>query len=127
MPMKVFSILCYSQLAYSVRGLQGKQFQIHHKKQYDESMHFTAAGKYLGFFVGPGRGELSWDGPLAKFVKRAYTWSVARLGLQISLRAFVCYIASVLSYIWQLEDVLHCSRVLELRQECFRRCPPLLP
>ena len=30
-------------------------------------MHFVGTGKYLGFFIGPARGERSWDGPLAKF------------------------------------------------------------
>ena len=35
----------------------------------------ATAAKYLGIFVGPGKGRQSWKGPLAKFLQRASQWA----------------------------------------------------
>jgi len=59
--------------------------------------------KYLGFWLGPGKGEVSWEAPCAKALSRAITWGRAGLGLNMSLRAYRVYMVSVLLYVAQLE------------------------
>ena len=61
--------------------------------------------KYLGFFVGPGKKRLSWTKPVGKFLERSAAWGSLGLGLHMSLRAFRCYIASVLLFVAQLEHL----------------------
>ena len=39
----------------------------------------ATAAKYLGFYVGPGRGELSWKTPMEKFLDRATCFNCAGL------------------------------------------------
>ena len=39
-------------------------------------------GTYLGFVVGPERGNLNWTKPLDKFARRAKEWGGTGLGLQ---------------------------------------------
>ena len=68
----------------------------------------AAAAKYLGFYIGPGRGELSWEGPMEKFQNRAQQWGSLGAGLFMTLKAFRVYIASVLLFVGQLEE-LPCS------------------
>ena len=65
----------------------------------------AASAKYLGFFIGPGRGELSWNAPLDKFMQRAEQWGKLGAGLLMTLKAFKVYIASVLLFVGQLEEL----------------------
>ena len=59
--------------------------------------------KYLGYYVGPGKGTRSWSGPLEKFAARARIWGSLGLGMNLSLRAYRVYISTVLSFVGQLE------------------------
>jgi hypothetical protein len=63
------------------------------------------AAKYLGVFVGPGKGTSSWDAPLLKYDERAQSWGTKGAGLFITLQAYQVYIASVLSFVGQLEPL----------------------
>ena len=58
---------------------------------------------YLGFVLGPERGERSWDGPLRKYIDRCTEWGSLGLGMQLSVEAYLSYIFPVLQYIAQLE------------------------
>ena len=52
----------------------------------------ATAAKYLGIFVGPGKGRQSWEGPLAKYFQRASQWGALGLGLSMTLRAYAIYV-----------------------------------
>ena len=58
---------------------------------------------YLGFAIGPERGARSWDKACAKVVDRVRCWNWKDLGLQFSAVAYNTYVASVLSFVAQLE------------------------
>ncbi|CAK0910901.1 unnamed protein product [Prorocentrum cordatum] len=61
--------------------------------------------KYLGFALGPGRAEHSWDAALEKAVARARLWSRLALGLQYAAFVYKVYVASTLSFLLQLEPL----------------------
>ena len=65
----------------------------------------ATAAKYLGIFVGPGKGRQSWEGPLAKYLQRASQWGALGLGLSMTLRAYAIYIATVLLFVAQFEEM----------------------
>jgi len=69
--------------------------------------------KYLGFILGPGRGDHSWDGPLKKFRARAITWGRAGIGMMMTLRAYRTYVFTVLSFVAQLAEVPARWRTIE--------------
>ena len=60
-------------------------------------------GTYLGFAVGPEKGDSSWDKPIQKYIDRVRTWGVVGQGLHIGIYAYNTYAASVLSFPAQLE------------------------
>jgi hypothetical protein len=60
---------------------------------------------YLGFATGPGKGSHSCDKPLLKYVDRLGTWPWPELGLQYAATAYNTYVASVLSFVGQLEVI----------------------
>ena len=60
-------------------------------------------GKYLGFYIGPGKGQKSWVAAGHKMVARSAQWPWNRLGLYYSTCAYNCYISSLPSYVAQLE------------------------
>ncbi|CAE8623176.1 unnamed protein product [Polarella glacialis] len=66
-------------------------------------MHVSSSGKYFGFIIGPGAKLSSWDKPLNKYALRAELWSSFKLGLTLNAVAHRVFIASVLSYVMQLE------------------------
>ena len=68
-------------------------------------------GKYLGFCVGPGKGDKSWEGPTDKFRKRCKLWENQGTGLHYQNMAYNTFALSTLTYVAQLEapppDTLH--------------------
>jgi hypothetical protein len=68
------------------------------------TMELAWHGKYLGFMVGPGKGDQSWNGPVAKYEKRCHTWSQHARGMLYSMIAYNTFSISTLSYIAQLES-----------------------
>ena len=65
-------------------------------------MAIADAAKYLGVFVGPGKKELSWEGPLAKVVRRAKQWAALGLGMFMTIKAYGVYMLSVMMFVGQL-------------------------
>ncbi len=78
-------------------------------------LHIDSKGTYLGFVVGPGRGESSWEKPLAKYKKRVASWSRVGGGMQYATLAYNVFALSTLLYVGQLEciprDVLEQERL----------------
>jgi hypothetical protein len=61
-------------------------------------------GKYLGFSSGPGKGDSSWDQPLAKYTKRVHRWRGIGAGMQFATAAYNSLALSTLLFIAQLEN-----------------------
>ena len=68
-------------------------------------VRIASSAKYLGFYVGPGKGDSSWREPLQKFLDRARQWGKLGLGMLLSLQAYQVYISSVLQFVAQLEPL----------------------
>ena len=62
-------------------------------------------GKYLGFVIGPGRGQDSWSTAVSKYKKRAQQWACLPIGLFRGCQCYKTFVFSVLSFLLQLEDV----------------------
>ena len=86
------------------------------------SAEVATTAKYLGVYVGPGRQEASWRAPLAKYLARAQLWGRLGVGLQLTLLAYRVYIASVLIFVGQFEELP--TNWLEHER---RACAALLP
>ena len=80
------------------------------------------AAKYLGVYVGPGREQLSWQAPMAKYLERARLWSTMGLGVMLTMQAYQVYIASVLLFVGQLEE-LPADFGLHERRACMHLFP----
>ena len=79
----------------------------------DFSIQFRA--KYLGFYLGPDRADVSWEKPFKKFLERAKVWGCIGGGMLISIVAFRTFIAPVLSFVGQLDNLPHSWEQLERR------------
>ena len=64
---------------------------------------WSSTGKYLGFYVGPGKGHKSWEKPMQKYKERLGDWQWGELGLHQALAVYGTYILPVLTYVAQLE------------------------
>ena len=60
--------------------------------------------KYLGFYVGPGKGDTSWKAPYKKYTERLDLWKDQPLGLHWDARVYNTFILPVLTYVAQLEE-----------------------
>ena len=67
------------------------------------AMQVEDRAKYLGFLLGPGKAEHGWQQAFAKARDRAQSWGKLGLGLYFSLLVYKVYVASVLSFLGQLE------------------------
>ena len=83
------------------------------------SMVFASWGRYLGVAIGPGKQEHSWDVAVPKYLQRAQSWREHHLGLQFSAVVYKTYVVTVLSHLWQLEDLP--SPFKDLETKAFRR------
>jgi len=63
------------------------------------------AAEYLGFFVGPGKGNRSWKRPLEKYYRKAKEWGGIGTGLNMAMAAYNIYVLPTLLFIAQLEGV----------------------
>ena len=72
--------------------------------------------------LGPGKRTSSWTKPVAKYLERAAWWGKLGLGLQLTLRAYRIYVASVLSFFLQLEPLP--MQFLEYEKQALRRLAP---
>ena len=60
-------------------------------------------GTYLGLVQGPGKGSISWQKPITKYLKRCNSWCNIHQGLYFATTAYNTFISSVLMFIAQLE------------------------
>ena len=67
-------------------------------------MKFASSGKYLGFWIGPEKGDKSWQAPVRKFLDRVRAWNWSILGLHGAALVYNCMILPVLLFIAQLEQ-----------------------
>ena len=67
------------------------------------NMTVASCGKYLGFYVGPGKGDKSWDGPCKKFIDRCQLWHDRPVGMHFHILAYNAFAITTLSYVAQLE------------------------
>lgn len=65
-------------------------------------MQVASAGKYLGFVIGPGAGDASWDAPLTKLKQAAKTWPWSSMGLFFTAHVWNIYLLPILLYVAQL-------------------------
>ena len=80
-----------------------KKLGLLHFKWYGAKVDSSA--EYLGFRVGPGKGESPWTKALNKYLQRAREWGKVGLSLHYSVKVYNTYILPVLSFIAQLEDI----------------------
>ena len=71
--------------------------------------------KYLCVYLGLERGNRPCDKPVQKFIDRAKTWSSICVGMHITARSYNVYMASVLSFIGQVEMLLDSWEEYEAR------------
>ena len=60
---------------------------------------------YLGSLLGPGKGGDAWKAFLKKFRSRVDVWRLVGVGLRTTAQAYRVYVASVLLFVAQLEDM----------------------
>ena len=70
-----------------------------------EKLDISDKGTYLGFVIGPGKGDESWIKPLAKYSDRVARWANVGGGLQLATLAYNVFALSTLMYVGQLERV----------------------
>ena len=66
-------------------------------------VNVTHTATHLGYFIGPGKSDTSWDKPLDKYRNRLTTWGALRAGTQYAIASYESYVLPVLSFISQLE------------------------
>ena len=66
-------------------------------------MQIARHGKYLGFVIGPEKGDRSWQEPTLKFQQRCQLWEAQGAGLHYHTTAYNTFALSTLTYIAQLE------------------------
>ena len=66
-------------------------------------MSISSKGKYLGFTIGPSKGDSSWQGALDKATKRVGDWDWAPLGLFFASQVWNTFVASLFGFVAQLE------------------------
>ena len=59
--------------------------------------------KYLGFMMGPGKGDSSWNGPFKKYLSRFGMWQDMPLGLHWDIRVYNTFAITVMGYVATLE------------------------
>jgi len=67
-------------------------------------MKMSYVAKYLGFMMGPGKAESSWEKPCNKFKERLYMWKDTPTNIHWQTKIYNVFALSTLSYIWQLEE-----------------------
>ena len=64
-------------------------------------MPVQLSSKYLGYTMGPGKGDLSWSGPAKKFEARVSLWSEAAAGIFWAIRVHKQFLCSAIYRSWR--------------------------
>ena len=83
---------------------------------------WAATGRYLGYYVGPGKGTLTWKKPLEKYTARLAEWNWSELGLCQAVATYNTYVLPILLYVAQLEAPP--AEVLAAEAVAIRRIAP---
>lgn len=83
---------------------------------------WVLTGKYLGFWIGPGKGRQSWEKPLAKFHSRLRDWQWSEMGLHAAIGTYNTYVLPVLLFVAQLEPPP--TTVIQAEKAALRRIAP---
>jgi hypothetical protein len=67
-------------------------------------MKIATSGTYLGFAVGPGKANRSWEAALTKATARVRQWEWGQLGLFFATQVWNTYIIPILTFVAQLEQ-----------------------
>ena len=78
--------------------------------------------RYLGFIIGPDRGEKSWDKASRRFCQRVLSWSQLHVGMYLNAQIYRALCLSIFSFLCQLEDPP--VTVLNLEPWALRRLAP---
>ena len=68
-----------------------------------KNMQVVRHGTYLGFTIGPEKGDMSWHDPTQKFLQRCQLWEAQGAGMHYHITAYNTFALSTLSYIAQME------------------------
>ena len=68
-------------------------------------IRIAGAAKYLGFYLGPQRGHLTTQQPVAKYLRRAQDWGGTPSGLFLASAAYSVYVLPVLAFVLQLDEL----------------------
>jgi len=71
----------------------------------EHAVDLSYSATYLGFGVGPGRGNSMWAKALNKYHKRIDLWSSSQIGLFYTARAFNTLSIPTLAFLGQLAEV----------------------
>lgn len=63
------------------------------------------AARYVGFYIGPLRGTLSWSKPQSEFKRRVIARSSLHLGMHFSSRVYRTFCVALFGFLSQLEDI----------------------
>lgn len=66
------------------------------------AVQLSYKAKYLGFLLGPGAEDTSWQEATTKYEHRAQTWANQHLGFHFTATAYNVFALSVLTYLAQL-------------------------
>ena len=88
----------------------------------DIHISWANSGKYLGYYIGPGKGSKSWEKPAAKYKERLGDWAWSEMGLNKAISTYNTYVLPVLLFVAQLESPP--QWVLNMEKEAVRRVAP---
>lgn len=86
------------------------------------SVEISWHARYLGFHIGPEKCQHSWSKAVAEFSSRVTAWASLHIGMHFNARVYRIFCCSVLSFLWQPEDVP--DFVLEMEAWALRRLAP---
>jgi len=83
---------------------------------------FTTWALYLGFAIGPGKADHSWDRAIASLRARMDMWPWSQLGMQYATHAYNVFAFSVMGFVAQLENPS--DQALAAEREAVARVAP---
>ena len=71
------------------------------RKHYDDwiGVAILHTAKYLGYYVGPGKGDTSWEKPIQKYIQRLDRWRRIEAGTLFAVTAYETCVLSVLPFL----------------------------
>ena len=75
--------------------------------------------EYLGFYVGPGRGDRAWIAAGNKMLQRGSTGGWSSIGMYYATTAYDIYVASLPCYVAQLDE--YPAQMKQVEEQTLRR------